>query len=111
MAAVKTAAKVKQEGIRLICFMVDNAVEVDIPTDADVLADTLLDNDEPEECNPDKNGVVKSYKLRYVSFGDPNNPHVVAARIDGKTLTAPISGQLMVTLSKKAIENAARRSK
>ena len=109
MAAVKATKATRAEGTRVIAFLIDNQTEVDIPDDADMLADMVLDNDEPAECGADKAGVVKSYKLGYASFGDPNRPHVIQARVDGKVLTAPISGQLLVTLSKKAIEAAARR--
>jgi hypothetical protein len=108
--AVKATVKDKRaEGTRVVAFLIDNEVEFEFPEAAELLADMLLENDEPPECGADKLGVVKSYKLGYASFGDPNRPHIVQARVDGKVLTAPISGQMLITLSKKAIEAAARR--
>jgi hypothetical protein len=97
----KPAARV--EGTRVVAFLIDNQMDLDIPDEADMLADALLDNDEPDESSSGN-----SYKLRYVSFADPNAPHMVAARVKGKTLTAPIGGQLLITLSKKAIDRASR---
>lgn len=103
IATVKAAAK-RAEGTRVVAFLVDNQTEIDIPDDADLLVDMVLDNDEPDESSSGN-----SYKLGYASFADPNAPHIVQARVGGKVLTAPIGGQLLVTLSKKAIDRASRK--
>ncbi len=103
--AVAEKASKRAEGTRIVCLLVDNQMELDIPEDADILADILLDNDEPDESSSGN-----SYKLGYASFADPNAPHMGAARVKGKSLTAPLGGQLLVTLSKKAIDRASRKA-
>lgn len=97
MAKVQTKAK-REEGVRVVAFLLDNEADYELPEGCEVLADGILDNDEP-----DRTGTDKGHKLFYASFADPNNPHLVPMRIEKQQLTAPIGGQLMVTVSDKAL--------
>ena len=96
-------AKTKQraEGIRAVTFLIDNATEWEPDEEMEVLADVLLDNDEPERTSTDK-----GHKLGYASFADPNNPHAVNVRVGGVVKNVPINGQMFIGISDKAITKA-----
>ena len=103
--ATKGRKATREAGVRVVTILLDNEVEWEAPDGAEVLADGMLDLD-----NPDRTSTDKGYKVFYHPVADPNNPILVNAVLDKAVVNdVPLGGQLMLFISDKARDKAAQR--